>query len=206
MTTLARGLAAGGWAVALALLLALAPTRSQASTEEAAAFVETAWLEFLQLAPQVTGDPDADTELLRPFLRDRADLNRIARFTMGRIWREATSDQKSRYRDAVLGLMSRFLARRLLDVTEPKYEVVRTIDADRQGFVVVTRMWSDENPAVEVEWRVLADKQGDLRVVDFTVEGISMLVNYRGEVAALLDQNANDIDAVIEHIESQSGL
>lgn len=200
-----RRLAACCWAISLALLLAFAPTRSFASTEEAAEFVKSAWQEFLQLAPQLTGDADADSALLSPYLQDRAYLDRIARFAVGRSWREMTPDQRSRFKGAVLDLMSRLFARRLVDITTPRYELVRTVDAARQGFIVVTRLWSEENDPIEVEWRVIPNKQGDLKVVDFTVEGISMLVNYRGEISALLEQNDGDIDAVIEHIESQSG-
>lgn len=202
---LAMSCARGAFAaLAIATLVPMAPAPATAEADEAAAraFAETVGTEFLALAGQTTGDPLKDIELIRPFLEERAAVTVIARFTMGRLWRQMSEDQRTRYTNAILDIASRFLARRLHDFPEPQFEVMRVFPTARNGFLVVTRIWSEELDPIEIEWRLVQDDSG-LRVADFLVEGISLLVTYRSEVQALLDKHNRDVEKLIEELREQ---
>lgn len=197
-----RGLAIASLLFGALVISAPAPA---ADADAAGEYIRAAGERFVELAKAAPDDADARTALVRNFLTEHAALNVIARFTAARTWREMDQDQRVRYRDAIHSLAARFFAGRVTEVANTEFEVIRSIDAGRKGFLVITRIQAENGQPTEVEWRV-ADVDGELRIADFVVEGISVLVNYRDEVRSLLEQNSGDIEAVIAHLNSQAGL
>lgn len=197
-------------AVALAAwLAAFGPAR--AAESDARAFVEMSGREFLALVEAAPDSADARTAQVAEFLERRVALKLIARFAAGRNWRQMSADQRDRYRCALRDLAARFLAARIEEMQETDFQILRvTAVPDRKGraertqYIVVTKVTSALVEPLQIEWRI-TPVRGELRISDFTIEGVSLLLSYRGEAAALFEQHGGDADAVIASILARTG-
>ncbi len=192
-------------AVVLAAVLALAAGPARADADEATRFIERAAAEFLALANPASGDVDRRTRQVAGFLERRTDLPVIARFTAGRTWRQMSDDQRRDYTAAIKDVAARFMVVRLDNADDPGYRVVRSVELPNdKGFLVSTALTGDGSSEFAVDWR-LTGTDGALRIVDVIMEGVSLLVTYRSEVAAVLEAERNDIDGLIGNLRARSG-
>ena len=56
---------------------------------------------------------------------------------------------------------------------------------------------------IEMIWRI-SDKKDTLKLADLIVEGVSMLMSYRNEYTAILQQNGGDIAALTEMLKKKN--
>jgi len=134
---------------------------------------------------------------LRAIMERRANLPQIARFAAGRSWRAMSHAQRARYQDAFAHFVSVIYARRFEEFSgNVTINVSRVTDLGRKGFLVGTPIMPPSGEPLAVEWLV-SDRGGRVEVVDIVVEGISMAVTQREEIAAMLESKGGDIDALI---------
>ena len=200
-----------GAVMGLAFLAALPAGTAEADSAQATAFVEAVGQEFFTFAETASEDIDARTEMLVSFLERRAALPLIARFTAGQNWRRMSDAQKTAYQTALRNLAARFFATRLAEIEGGSFETIRTNEIpDRKGrpertqYLVTTKVTLAELAPVTIEWRI-GHYRDELRIVDFTAEGVSLLVSYRGEMAALFEAAGGDANAVIETLTTRAG-
>ncbi len=191
--------------VFLAALLAFSLDSAVAGSDEAAVFIEEAGAAFLHVANPLEGGAGARTSHVGDFLEQHTALRTIARFTAGRVWRQMTDVQRDAYQLALRDLAARFLVKRVEDAEDPEYRVVRSAELpDNKGFLVTTQLTGAGVSDLMVDWRV-TEKDGQFRIVDVIMEGVSLLVTYRSEVAAVLEAERNNIDALIANLRERAG-
>ena len=200
-----------GAVMGLAFLAALPAGTVEADSAQATAFVEEVGLEFFTFAETAPEDIDTRTEMLVSFLERRAALPLIARFTAGQNWRRMSDAQKTAYQIALRNLAARFFAARLAEIEGGSFKIIRTIEIpDRKGrperiqYLVTTKVTLVEQDPITIEWRV-GLHENKIRIVDFTAEGVSLLVSYRGEMATLFEAAGGDANAVIETLTARAG-
>ena len=81
-----------------------------------------------------------------------------------------------------------------------------TRKSDNGDFYVTSKinLPNTEND-IEVIWRITETK-GNLKLADLVVEGVSMLMSYRNEYTAILQQNKGDIAALTEMLKKKNAL
>ena len=189
----------------LATVLALSFDPARAGTDEAALFIERAGAEFLHVANPLEGAAETRASHVGDFLEQHTALRTIARFTAGRVWRQMTDSQRDAYQAALRDLTARFLVKRIEDSENPEYRVVRSAELpNNKGFIVTTELTGTGVLDIIVDWRV-TEKDGQYRIVDVIMEGVSLLVTYRSEVAAVLEAERNNIDALIANLRERAG-
>ena len=193
----------GGAILAAILTFGTSPTLG--STDEAARFIEEVGAEFLAVASAAGGSVADRTDAVKEFLERRTDLRIIARFTAGRIWRQMSDTQRDAYRLALRNLAARFLVKRIEGTEDPGYTVVRSAELpNNKGYIVTTQLTGTGMSDTPVDWRI-ARRNDEYRIVDVIVEGISLLVTYRSEVAAVLEARQNDVDGLIANLQERAG-
>ncbi|MBX6323950.1 MAG: ABC transporter substrate-binding protein, partial [Rhodospirillaceae bacterium] len=187
-----------------AALLAAYPTR--ASTDEAADFVRTLGDTALLLLRDGTPDPAARRDHVEQLLARDFDLAGMGRLSLGRFWRVATETQRGEFLRLfaafVTNLYANNLDRRPGDpplVTDFAVDRVRAepeADGAAQTYVVTTHFERPAGPPVRVEWRVRAE-EGDYRVADLSVQGLSMVVIFRQMLATALREGGGDVEGLL---------
>lgn len=125
----------------------------------------------------------------------------VARWVVGRkVWKAATEQQQAEYLDLFEDLMVATYAHRFEDYSGETLEIRRTDVYDGTDALVSTEMVRPgATKPLSVGWRVRA-KDGEYRIVDIIVEGLSMARKQRSEFASFLRQNDDNIEALIAEI------
>lgn len=124
----------------------------------------------------------------RVLLGQKFDLPFIARFVLGSHWRTASPDQQEEY----LSLFSEFVLRNYSSMlggyVDEKLEVVSSLEAGQRDMIVSTRVTGGARPPFRVDWRVRL-VEGNLKIIDVAVEGVSMSITQRDEFSSVIKRN-----------------
>ena len=113
------------------------------------------------------------------------DIPLIARFVAGRHWRKAGPAERRAYLDAFGEYVVKTFSARLGGVTVDRFEVVGCSDIGKTDILVHSRVVYDGAKPLRADWRV-REKDGAFRILDLSVEGISMALTLRKEFASVL--------------------
>ncbi len=138
-------------------------------------------------------------EFLR-FLREKAALDAIARFTMGVNWRQMDPAQQARFVSAFENYAARVYAARVGEYSGQVIEVVGSQDVGRKGVLVRSLLKSPSAADITVEWLV-DDRSGRPQLVDLIAEGVSLSISQREEFAAMVERRGGDIDRFIADLD-----
>lgn len=132
------------------------------------------------------------------------DFARMSQWVLGRSWKKATPDQREKFVAEFRALLVRTYSTALLNYTDEKinYLPVKAA-ADASDVVVRTEVQSrDGRPPVPVYYSFYRNKAGAWKVYDVSIEGVSIVTNYRavyagkirdlgmdGLIASLAEQN-----------------
>lgn len=129
----------------------------------------------------------------RSLLNEAVDLEAIAKFVLGRHWRRASAEERADFFAAFEDVtLQRFLP--LFTQSEDEYrgesfdvkEVRQSSSAEDQVFVHTQVQRPDGPPALLV-WR-LRERDGAFKVLDVSIEGISMALTLREEYGSVIRQ------------------
>jgi len=130
-----------------------------------------------------------------------SELPVIARSSLGAAWRVATDDQKARYIKVFAGYLSRKYGRRFRDFAIAEVVVSNTRKVT-SGYMVSSTVHMKDGPRYGIEWQVV-NIGGKEKLVNLTIEGLSMLASERNGIASMLDERRGDIDKLIDDLASK---
>ena len=188
----------GGFAAG-AMMMAGWPTgvwALEAST--AKAHVEATVAEMLAIV-QGSGDAAAKAQSLKGLMTSRAAMPQISRFVAGRAWRDMDSSQQAAFSEAFLHFVSTVYARRFQGYAGETVTVGSTSDEGRKGILVRSKVSQSSGAPISVDWLV-TDRPGRVVIADIVIEGVSLLLTQRDEVAGMLSAKGGDINALISDL------
>lgn len=148
-------------------------------------------------------DTDREARFRELFLSSFDDLT-IARFVLSSYWRVATEAQRGAFRDLFREVLVRTYARRFAGYHGETLTVQGSQPMPQGGGSVVrTVLNRNAEPAVEIDWRLSQGADGQYRVIDLVVEGVSMSVTQRNEYLALIQRNGGNVDALIAALQQR---
>lgn len=124
----------------------------------------------------------------RALLAQGFDLRFIGRFALGKHWREASLGEKNDYLSLFSEYVLQTYSSRLGGYAGETLTVVGARQASEKDIVVQTQIDRPSGPPILAEWRV-REKDGQYRIIDVSVEGISMAVTQRSEFSAVVKRN-----------------
>jgi phospholipid transport system substrate-binding protein len=149
---------------------------------------------------------DEKQKRLQAFIDRVADVDSVARFSLGRYWPLATEPQRAEFLrlfhvvlvNSVSGESHQYgheTAAITLAPAEPRPE----------GMHVATTVARGNAPPFHVTWVVGYDT-GSPKIIDVIAEGISLRVTQRSDYVSFLQRNHGDIGALIEAVRHQLRL
>lgn len=141
-------------------------------------------------------------EFVEEFLLPHFDSDYIARLVLGRYWRQATPEERERFRDAFQEMLIRSYASSMLEYSDQKIRYLPYSEpANAEETVVRTEVELAAGP-VAVDYS-LRKRDGRWLVYDVSIDGISMVVNYRGNINSEI-RRLNGLMPLIESIEQRN--
>ena len=146
-------------------------------------------------------DPAKLRALVDRILLPNFDAEYSARLVLGKHWRTATPEQRTRFIDAFVDSMMRQYGTALLDFTANRMTMLPFRgDPAATSATVRTEIKRDDGTPVPVNYSLRATPSG-WKAWDVTIEGVSYVKNFRTDFSAEID--AKGLDAVIQRLESQ---
>jgi phospholipid transport system substrate-binding protein len=141
---------------------------------------------------------DKQTRIEQLFV-DKVDINFVARFVLGKHWRTATPQQQKEYVTAYRPFILKNYAGRLAKYSGQTYEL-RGSRNDGDASIVTMEIIDPQGQNVMVDYR-LRSEGGGFKVVDITVEGVSLLTTQRSEFNGIVERKG--VDGLIAALKSQ---
>lgn len=197
--------------VALVLLglMTMATTVASAhdlSKESAMALVQnTANTVIDEIAKQkvdVQKDPNALLKIVDKTLLPVVDSERMSRLVLGRYWRTASARQKAAFTEQFKRLLVRTYAGPLSKLGDQTIKVTGTKPGAEQDEIEVLSVVSGGDMGnVPVDY-MLAAVAGQWKAYDVVIDGISLINNYRGSFAQVIQQKG--LDSLIATLKAQN--
>ena len=120
------------------------------------------------------------------------DMPRIARYVLGRYWTTASDDERQSFARLFQHWVVQTYASRFKGYSGETVKVIGTRDED-QGAIVTTEIMSPSGaPPIKLDWRV-ANHDGGFKILDVDVEGVSMVLTEREEIAAVIQRSGGTV-------------
>jgi phospholipid transport system substrate-binding protein len=133
----------------------------------------------------------------RTLLQTGFDIPRISRFVLGRYWNVANDDQRKQFSELFEDWIVRTYAARFGQYSGEKIQLIGTRNEGPTTTVVVSQFVSPSGaPPAKVEWVVRKTGDNNYTVVDVSIEGVSMALTQRDEIAAVADRNGGTVDGL----------
>jgi phospholipid transport system substrate-binding protein len=144
-------------------------------------------------------------ERFRSLLRDHFDLQAIGKWVLGRYWRNATTAEREEYLKLFEELIVKTYANRFREYTGEQLTIQDAIPGGDEDAIVHSEIIRPNGaPPIRVDWRVrLPD--GDYKVVDVVVEGVSMSQTQRSEFGSVIRRNGGDIKGLLAALKDITG-
>jgi phospholipid transport system substrate-binding protein len=194
--TMAAFVGALSLAVAQPAVATSAATLTPQASED---FIKNLGEKAITLLTDQNDSGPARSEKFRQLLLENFDIPTIGRFTLGRYWRVATPPQREEF----VQLLERMIVstyRQRLDDYQGQTIEVRGSRAQQQYTLVESIVFDPQrNVDIPVEWRLVSTASGP-KIIDVTVEGISMGLTQRSEFASVIERNGGRIDGLLNEM------
>jgi phospholipid transport system substrate-binding protein len=169
----------------------------------AAAFIRRSGSELSSIVAKADST-EARRALLQLFIDRVVDVDAVARFCLGRFWRQATAKQQQDYLHLFHSVLMKAVLGRVGDYEHNEVRVTVERPEMRDGNVQVpTVVERTGNPPARVIWVVSPDADNP-RIIDLLAEGTSLRLTVRGDYSAFLSRHDNDIGTLIDALRQQA--
>ena len=177
--------------LATATLIWANPVRAAAT--DPAAFVDGLVQQALTILrnPQM---PDAQREQrFNSLLHSGFDIPRIARFVLGRYWLSANDQDRSQFSQLFADWVVQTYSARFKEYSGETIKVMGARQESASSYVVSSQLIHNNGaPPATIYWHVRND-DGDLKIVDVEVEGVSMALTEREEIASVIQRSGGSV-------------
>ncbi len=188
-------------ALATAFLVWAAPVR--AAPVDPSAFVNGLVQQALSILrnPQV---PDAQREeRFSTLLRAGFDIPRIARFVLGRYWLSANDKERSQFSDLFAQWVVRTYSARFKEYGGETVNVTGAREETPTSYVVSSQLvHTNGAPPTTIYWHV-RKSDDDLKIVDVEVEGVSMALTEREEIASVIQRSGGSVATLNQQLQQR---
>ena len=176
------------------------PARAQSVDGRASAFVKNIGDKLVAVVNSNESDQNKRAKLTQ-IIDGAVDVDGVARFCLGRYWREASGEQQQRYTQLFHQVLVTNITAKLGEYRGVSFTMGRT---QRRGdeAVVSTVVNRPNNPPTNVDW-VISNPASNPKIIDVVAEGTSLRLTQREDYASYLSHNNNSIDALINAMRQQ---
>lgn len=148
----------------------------------------------------IRDDPDFAHRLVDEIVTPHIDVDATGRFMLGKHWRRGTPEQRDRFLFELRKMLVRSYANALAEYKAGDQINFISERVNQDGTLAVVRVKIPRprnSQLVDVSYR-LHKSNGEWKVFDVTIEGVSMVTTYRSTFRSKLDRQG--LESVIEEL------
>ena len=132
------------------------------------------------------------------------DIDFISQLVLGKYWKLASDDQRANYLKAFKAYFISSYANRLDQYSGEKVVVISS-NAAKKYVIVKTNIVREgtETLKIELDWRLIK-RDGSTKIVDLSIEGISLIIAERETFLSFLNNNEGNLDTLIMMMQSKT--
>lgn len=147
---------------------------------------------------RLANDPQYVYQVVDELLVPHVDLGRSSALALGPIWREASPAQREAFAEEFKRMLVRTYATAVDELGEWQIQFLPTPQApDQERALVRTRIQRGGGQPISVDYRMV-HRNGHWLAYDVSIEGVSLLVNYRSTLVRLARERG--VDGMIEEL------
>lgn len=190
-------------ATALSAFVAAVPAFAAVNEQAARDFIQALGNETVATFSDKSMSRPQAVERFKVLLNKGFDVPYIGRWVLGRFWNQASPDEQREYLGLFEGLIVETYANRFADYSGEQFRITGArVDGDTDA-LVQTQISRPNGPPVNVEWRV-RERDGQFRIIDVSVEGVSMGITQRSEFASVI-QSSGGMAGLIRALKTRTG-
>lgn len=139
-------------------------------------------------------------EAFQKLLRENFDMKTIGRFSLGKYWRDASKEQQEEYLTLFENMIVDVYSRRFGEYDGQELKITDTEPVGKRDILVSSQIIQSSGPNISVAWRVRNGKTGAMKIVDISVEGVSMSLTQRADFSSVIQRGGGKIEALLEHL------
>ncbi len=191
---------------AVMLLLSLSQPAVAATADQAEGLVRMTTERMLAVLRTerelLKADPDRIYSLVDGIVLPYFDFHRMSRWVLGKYWRSATRGQRSRFVRQFKALVVRTYATALLAYSDERVEILPVRETGHVTRATVrTEIRRSGGIPIPINYSMY-QKNGLWKVHDVTIDGISLVTNYRSSFGAQIQRVG--LEGLIRHLEAHN--
>ncbi|MGI4851446.1 MAG: MlaC/ttg2D family ABC transporter substrate-binding protein [Janthinobacterium lividum] len=165
-------------------------------------FIEDTGNKIIQVLVNKSASLSQRQDQFRQVIREKFDMSSIVRYVLGRYWKKASPNQQTEYLKLFEDSIVESYSHQFDSYTNEKLIVSGARPSNKGGVIVTSKIILASGPPVPVDWKVFRTN-GDLRILDVSVKGVSMSITYRSQYAGAYDQNGRSIEGLLKALRSK---
>jgi len=180
---------------------------AKANPADAKSLVENITKQVLQ---KLKADPSQVYTLVDKVVLPHFDFEKMSQLVLGRNWRKASKDQRSRFVQEFRGLLVRTYANALVEAAKTKVDVTYEdpisagIKRCPDCIILKTEVKQSGQPPIQADYAMYMDNKGNWKAYNVMVGGVSLVTNYRTEFNKKIKDPKIGIDGLIEEIKNKN--
>ena len=183
-----------------AFFLSLSPVMAEKSPE-AEAFVVDVSNRVIDILSYSSSTEKEDA--FRKLLNEKANLKRIAAFTLGKYRRQLSPAELKEFQSLFESMITKVYANRL-GTYDDQQIIVLGSEKKKKDYLVETELrFKDGSDPIAIVWRLRQEKDGRITLFDLRVLGIWMALEQRETFLSILKNNNEDFDILLDNLRQQ---
>ncbi len=173
---------------------------AQVDIEKAEAFIKSTTAKGVEEIINANVSNEEKDKRFYDLLNGALDMDFIGQFVLGRNWRTATAVQREDFIEVYRDLNIKTWSKRFNEFKGKNFVFKGTAPSSSKGQVfVTTEVPMDQGAPAKVLWRV-REKDGNYKIVDIVIEGVSLAQASRSEYTSFIKNNPGGLDALIKDL------
>jgi phospholipid transport system substrate-binding protein len=137
--------------------------------------------------PSLKGESGKNTKKtkIRSLAKEMFGFDELSRRTLEQNWKKLNAGQQKEFTDLYASLLEETYANRILSYTNEKVRYGKEIPLSGKTVEVQTTIVTTQQADIPINYRVI-QKDGDWKVYDVVIEGVSLISNYRSQFREIL--------------------
>ncbi len=157
------------------------------SAPDAKAFIDGLGIEVLNIIKAPNLSQNDRQQRFRELFNQQFDVPTIGRFVVGRYWNRSSPDDQHQYLEIFRNYVAAIYAAQFSHYQGERFKTMGTRPVGEGESLVKSEIERDNGPPIAVEFRVKGTP-GTWKIVDVTVEGVSLIITKRDEFSSVLAQ------------------
>ncbi len=164
------------------------------SAKDASNFIQTLSDKVIAVIAQKS-DEVTEVQRFAALFSPSIDFPEVGRFVLGRYWRQATPEQQKDFLSLFEQMNVLIWSKRFNEYNGETLQISGT-SQDNDRFIVDSLIQRPGGKSVSVQWAV-RQVGGSFKIVDITVEGVSMVITNRSDYASAIQAQGGKIDGML---------